>query len=121
MATQILDHPLRPALEEPEPARRFRAWRKLRRHKPALIGGVVVLLFIVAAIFAPVLAPGDPTATNWLSVRKPPSAQFWFGTDDLGRDILSRSIHGGRLSLFIGLSVVVFTGVFGTLIGAVSV
>ena len=113
MATQILDHPVHPALDEPEPVRRHRVWRRLRRHKGALAGGIVVLLFIAAALLAPVLAPGDPAATNWLAIRKPPSAEFWFGTDDLGRDILSRLIWGARASLAAGVVSVVIAVLVG--------
>jgi len=81
----------------------------------------VVLLFLLAALLAPWLAPHEPTATSWLTVRKPPSAQHWLGTDDLGRDTLSRLIWGARASLAAGVvsvAIAVLVGVpFGILAG----
>jgi peptide/nickel transport system permease protein len=83
------------------PARR--ALRRLFRRKGAVIGMAVIAIFIVLALMAPVIAPYDPVATSWSLVRKPPSALHWFGTDDLGRDILSRTIYGARASLLAGV------------------
>jgi peptide/nickel transport system permease protein len=79
-----------------------RAWRRLLKRKGAVIGLVVIVLFIVLALFAPLIVPYDPIATGWSLVRKPPSALHWFGTDDLGRDILARVIYGARASLMAG-------------------
>jgi peptide/nickel transport system permease protein len=83
------------------PARR--AWRRLLRHRVAMVGLVVVIAFIAIAILAPLIAPYDPARTNWAAIRKPPSAMFWFGTDENGRDILSRVIWGARASLLAGV------------------
>src|SRR6202041_1799184 len=66
------------------------------------VGLVGVATFLVLAIFAPLIVPYDPVATSWSLVRKPPSALHWFGTDDLGRDILARVIFGARASLVAG-------------------
>jgi peptide/nickel transport system permease protein len=82
------------------PARR--AWRRLRKRKGAIVGLIVIAIFILMAISAPLVAPYDPIATSWSLVRKAPSAQHWFGTDDLGRDVLSRVIFGARASLLAG-------------------
>jgi peptide/nickel transport system permease protein len=82
------------------PARR--ALHRLLRRKGAVVGLVVIAMFIVLALFASVIAPYDPIATSWTMVRKPPSALHWFGTDDLGRDVLSRVIYGTRASLTAG-------------------
>src|ERR1700738_5044115 len=82
------------------PARR--ALRRLFQRKGAGVGLVVIATFIVLAVFAPLIAPYDPIATSWSLVRKPPSAAHWFGTDDLGRDILTRAIYGARASLMAG-------------------
>lgn len=79
-----------------------RALRRLVRRKGALVGLAVLTLFICLAIFAPLLSPYDPVATSWLAVRKPPSLLHWFGTDELGRDILARVIYGARASLMAG-------------------
>ena len=82
------------------PARRA-LWRLLKR-KGAVIGIIVIAIFIVGALLAPFVAPYDPIAASWTLVRKSPSAQHWFGTDDLGRDVLSRVIYGARASLMAG-------------------
>jgi len=79
------------------------ALRRLARRRVALVGLAVVLFFTVIALAAPLLAPYDSLATDWRLVRKPPSAMHLFGTDDLGRDVLSRVIWGARASLMAGL------------------
>ena len=90
-----------PAADEMETPSR-RALRRLFRRKGAVAGLVVIAGFIAAAALAPWIAPYDPLATSWSLVRKPPSALHWFGTDDLGRDIMSRVIYGARASLVAG-------------------
>ena len=80
-----------------------RAWRRLRRRKGAMVALAVVMLFVLMAVFAPLLSPYDPTATSWSLVRKPPSWAHWFGTDEVGRDVLARIIYGARASLSAGL------------------
>jgi peptide/nickel transport system permease protein len=82
------------------PARR--ALRRLLRRRGAVVGMAVIASFILLALFAPAVAPYDPIATNWALVRKSPSALHWFGTDELGRDVLSRVIYGARASLLAG-------------------
>jgi peptide/nickel transport system permease protein len=82
------------------PARR--ALRRLLARKGAVVGLVVIVSFIALALLAPWIVPYDPVATSWTLVRKPPSALHWFGTDDLGRDILSRVVYGARASLVAG-------------------
>src|SRR3954447_10671340 len=82
------------------PARR--ALRRLFKRKGAVVGMVVITAFVLLAVFAPLVAPYEPIATSWSLVRKAPSAQHWFGTDDLGRDILARVIYGARASLTAG-------------------
>jgi peptide/nickel transport system permease protein len=100
------------------PARR--ALHRLFRRKGAVVGLVVIAVMIGLALLAPLLAPYDPIATSWTLVRKPPSALHWFGTDDLGRDILSRVIYGTRASLMAGaISVGIAFGV-GVPIGLLS-
>ncbi|RYE34317.1 MAG: ABC transporter permease [Hyphomicrobiales bacterium] len=79
-------------------------WQRLSKRKSALVGLAVVLLMVGLAVFAPLLAPYDPTAQSWTAVRKAPSAAHWFGTDEAGRDILSRIIWGARASLLAGLT-----------------
>src|SRR6202163_4821856 len=79
-----------------------RALRRLFQRKGAVVGLAVIATFILLAVFAPWIVPYDPIATSWTLVRRPPSALHWFGTDDLGRDILGRVIYGARASLMAG-------------------
>ena len=90
-----------PAADETETPSRH-ALRRLFRRKGAVAGLVVIAAFVLLAVLAPWIAPYDPLATSWSLVRKPPSAPHWFGTDDLGRDIMSRVIYGARASLVAG-------------------
>jgi len=83
------------------PARR--ALRRLVHRKGAMFGLAVIVLFVALAVFAPLVAPYDPTAQSWTAVRKPPSALHLLGTDDIGRDILARIMFGARASLLAGL------------------
>ncbi len=80
-----------------------RALRRLLRRKGAIFGLVVIALFVLVAVFAPLISPYDPAAQSWTLVRKPPSWSHWLGTDDVGRDILSRIIFGARASLLAGV------------------
>jgi peptide/nickel transport system permease protein len=80
-----------------------RALRRLFRRKGAILGLAVIVLFVALAVFAPLLTPYDPIVQSWTSVRKPPSALHWFGTDDVGRDILVRVMFGARASLMAGV------------------
>jgi peptide/nickel transport system permease protein len=79
------------------------AWIRLRRRKSAMVGLVIVVLVILAAIFAPLISPYDPAQQSWSAVRKPPSFAHLFGTDEVGRDLLARVIYGARASLLAGL------------------
>jgi peptide/nickel transport system permease protein len=79
-----------------------RALRRLLKHKGAVLGMAVIATFIAIALLAALIVPYDPIATSWTLVRKPPSALHWFGTDELGRDILARVIYGARASLLAG-------------------
>src|SRR5579872_4714068 len=78
------------------------ALRRLMARKGAVAGLVIVATFIALAILAPWIVPYDPVATSWTLVRKSPSALHWFGTDELGRDVLSRVIFGARGSMVAG-------------------
>ncbi|WP_332683871.1 ABC transporter permease [Bosea sp. (in: a-proteobacteria)] len=101
-------------------APRSRAWRKLVRNRAALIGGAIVLTFVLMAVLAPLLPLADPLKSNFLAIRKPPSALFWFGTDELGRDQVSRLFFGAQASLLAGIvSVLIALGV-GVPIGLVA-
>jgi peptide/nickel transport system permease protein len=97
-----------------------RAVRRLAKRRGAMVGAVVVLFFIVVAVAAPLIAPYDPVATSWSAVRKPPSLGHWFGTDEIGRDVLSRVIFGARASLLAGVISVCISLACGVPIGLVS-
>lgn len=99
------------------PRRRFGLLRKLFKHRSFVIGLVIVVLLVLAAIVGPWLTGMDPTAMRMRNRFKPPMQGLWFGADQFGRDMLTRVLHGARLSLFIGLSVAVLSGMVGTLIG----
>ena len=86
-------------------------------NKTSWIGLVVFLIVVVAAIFAPVLAPYDPTDQNILDKLRPPSMEHWLGTDSFGRDTLSRLIYGARISLIIGVVSTLAAMIIGTAIG----
>ncbi|MDT8343600.1 MAG: ABC transporter permease [Thermohalobaculum sp.] len=82
---------------------RSRAWGKLRANPVALLGAALVVFFVAVAALAPLLPVPDPTATDWGAVRKAPSAAHWFGTDEIGRDVLARMIWGAQASLLAGV------------------
>jgi peptide/nickel transport system permease protein len=120
--TMLLDSPLivKPLLTNSAPSRSY--WmlvlRQLRRDPVALIGGLVLVLIIAAAIFAPWLAPADPFKASMLNRLLPVgSPGHWLGTDELGRDMLTRLMYGGRLSLLMGVVPVLAAFVIGTSIG----
>jgi len=92
-------------------------WRRLKRNKAAIIGGVIVLVYVLVALLAPLISPYPPLEGNLAKRLQGPSLENWLGTDALGRDILSRVIYGARISLQIQLAAVVIALVLGTLLG----
>lgn len=91
-----------------------RAWRRLKRRKGAMLALVLLLIIVILAVFAPYLSLHDPIKQGWSSVRKPPSALHWFGTDEVGRDLFARIIYGARASLSAGVisvTIALFLGV----------
>ena len=101
------------------PGRLAQAGRRLRRRPGALAGAVVILLFIAVALLAPVIAPADPNEIS-RDRRAAPSADHLFGTDDIGRDVLSRVIYGARVSLRVGLVSIGIALTAGSLLGIVA-
>jgi peptide/nickel transport system permease protein len=94
---------------------------RLARHNPlAAIGTVLVLIFVTLAIFAPWLAPQDPAQIDLPNRLQRPSSTHWCGTDELGRDILSRLIFGSRISIMVGSSVVAVSLFLGLIIGSIA-
>ena len=100
---------------ELSPARR--ALLRLMRRRGAMLGLAIVVVFVLIALFAPLIAPQDPLQTSWSAVRKAPSAEYLFGTDEIGRDVLSRVIWGARASLLAGLVSVSIAMALGVPIG----
>jgi peptide/nickel transport system permease protein len=94
---------------------------RIARHNPlAAIGVTLVLLFLIFAVFAPWIAPQDPAYIDLPNRLEPPSSHHWCGTDELGRDILSRLIYGARISMFVGSSVVLVSLFVGLIIGSLA-
>ncbi len=100
--------------------RMYSIWLRFRRNTTALFGGVIIIVMIFSAIFATRIAPYDPFEINLPGKHQPPSKIHLFGTDELGRDILSRCIWGARVSLTIGIIASVITITIGITIGLVS-
>jgi peptide/nickel transport system permease protein len=94
--------------------------RRLLRHRKGMIGAICLLLLLVLAIGSPVFAPYDPNELHLLDQLAPPSSTYWFGTDELGRDILSRVIYGTRPALQAGLTAVILAAGIGVLTGLVA-
>ena len=97
-----------------------RAWSKLKANKGALVGLAIIAFFAILAIIAPLLPLPDPNATSWSTIRKAPSAAHWLGTDDIGRDILSRMIWGAQASLMAGVFSVAIAVLIGVPFGLIS-
>ena len=93
---------------------------KLASRPTAMAGLLIILAMIVLALLAPVLSPYDPAQLSVRSRLQPPSWQHWFGTDDLGRDVLTRVLYSGRTSIAVGFAVVVFASVVGVFLGLMS-
>lgn len=108
-----------PAIDAPRSPRRD-AWRRFRRFRPGLIGLIYVLALIVVAIFAPFIAPYDPTEVHTRLRGEPPSAEFRLGNDSIGRDILSRLIFGSRVALTVGFGAIAIALTIGVSVGSVA-
>jgi peptide/nickel transport system permease protein len=94
--------------------------RKLLQQKLAWIGLLICVAVILAAIFAEVLAPYDPSESHYEAILSAPSAQFWLGTDEIGRDILSRVIYGARVSIQVALVSIALAIVLGSMLGMIA-
>ena len=102
------------------PAGRLPLWRRLLQHRSFMIGAILFTIVVVTALLADWIAPHLPNQTNFRYRLGEPNETYWLGTDRSGRDVLSRVIHGGRVSLRIGLMVVLVTAFFGTIIGSIA-
>jgi peptide/nickel transport system permease protein len=97
-----------------------RTIRRFKRRKGALFALVIIAIFVAGAVLAPLISPYDPDLQTWTAVRKAPSALHWFGTDDVGRDVLARVIYGARASLLAGVISVAIALLVGVPIGLIS-
>ncbi|MFD1204435.1 MULTISPECIES: nickel transporter permease [Sporosarcina] len=96
------------------------AWRSFSKNKVAVVGAIIVLFFILLAVFAPLIAKEGLNDQLQSDRLLPPSAQYWLGTDDFGRDILSRIIYGARISLSVGFFSVIASVIVGSILGIIA-
>ena len=120
MTTSALSSQLQPAAAQRATGRGLIIRRFLRNNPLALLGIVIFLAWILISIFAPAIAPYAPLQQDIVNRLQGPNGTHWFGTDQLGRDVFSRVLYGGRLSLPAGVSVVIVAGIIGTIIGALA-
>ncbi|OSM96859.1 ABC transporter permease [Lonsdalea populi] len=110
-----------PVAAAPQAVSGNRAWKKMKRNRSSIAGLIIIVFFTLLAVLAPLLPLADPLATSWSAIRKAPSAAHWLGTDDIGRDVLSRMVWGAQASLMAGVisvAIAVLTGVpFGLFAG----
>jgi len=97
--------------------RRFSLWTAVRRNPTIAIGAVLLAVLLVIALFAPWIATSDPLKIVPVNRLRPPSERWWFGTDQFGRDVFSRTVYGARISLIVGLSVAIISSVLGLALG----
>src|SRR5512133_1936489 len=120
MSTIVAGAPLPvPAALPVKRGKRVSSWQRYRGNRLALVSLVVLGLLVGAAIFAPLVAPFDPDAVSY-DILAGPSAQHWLGTDDVGRDMLSRLIFASRVSLTLGVTVSIVTILIGTIVGCLA-
>ncbi|ANU14585.1 Dipeptide transport system permease protein DppC [Planococcus halocryophilus Or1] len=112
LVTQTIDHPRQSVFGN--------FLSVFMENKAAVVGGLIILFYIFIAVFAPVLAPYHPHDINLDNKLIPPSMEHWMGTDDKGRDILSRILYGSRLSMGVGFAAVIFGGFFGITLGLIA-
>ena len=94
-------------------------WRRLISHRSVVVGGILFAFVLLAALFAGWLAPFDPVDTDPVNALQPPSGEHWMGTDQLGRDVFSRVIHGARPSLIMGVVPMLISSIIGTAAGMI--
>lgn len=107
-------------LKQKKTSQAYLAWMRFKRNKLSVVGFTFVLIIIFIAIFAPLLTPYDPYDTDPFRRLEAPSRAHWLGTDELGRDVLSRVLHGSRIALQVGVLIVLFEGVIGIFFGVLA-
>lgn len=111
---------LPPKAAATRPSRWRTFYRKLRKNKLAMVGGCIVIFYIAIALLAPFIAPHDPYEIDLVNKLKSPSSEHWMGTDDKGRDVLSRLLYGTQLSMSVGFVAVFIGAFFGIILGLLS-
>lgn len=96
------------------------AWHRLKKNKMAIASFIVLVILALVAIFAPLIAPYDPYTQDLSRMNEPPSADHWFGTDDVGRDLLSRVIYGTQISMLVGVVCEAICVPIGVILGALA-
>ena len=96
------------------------SWKRLKKNRGSMVSAAIILVVILIALFAPLLAPYDFKAQNIDLVLQGPSGSHWFGTDELGRDLLSRTIFGARVSMAIAILTAIISLIIGGVYGAIS-
>lgn len=119
-AVSVADGALGQVASAPSRSEGRRVFLQLIRKPMAVVGGLVILAWIAVSIAAPLLSSYDPTEVNVDNRLAPPSAEHWLGVDGLGRDVFTRVLYGGRVSLPVAAVVVVVASIFGTLYGALA-
>lgn len=121
MSETIISSKIFPTSQESERVvlRTPRWWRRFVQQPTALLGLTLTLMVVTLALCAPLIAPGDPFKSVGEALQAP-SAAHWFGTDDLGRDVLAQLVHGARVSLFVGLAVALLSTSIGIVVGGLS-
>ncbi len=99
------------------PVRRSTLWTAIRRNPTIALGGALLALLVIMAVFAPWIATTDPLKIAPVNRLRPPSERWWFGTDQFGRDLFSRTVYGARVSLIVGLSVAALSSLLGLALG----
>jgi peptide/nickel transport system permease protein len=98
----------------------LKTWRRFTKHRAAMVSGVVLLLLLLVSIFAPLIAPYAPDRIDTNTLYSASSSQHWMGTDGLGRDVFSRVLYAGRVSLLVGIVVAVLSALIGVIMGLVA-
>ena len=96
------------------------AWNRLKKNKLAIASFILLVILALVAIFAPLIAPYDPYAQDLTRLNEPPSADHWFGTDDIGRDIFSRVVYGTQISMLVGVVCEAICVPIGVILGALA-
>lgn len=95
-------------------------WYKLKQNKMTWVGVIILALIVLFSVLVPLLSPFDPNKIDLINKFHPPSSQHWFGTDEVGRDIFTRILYGARLSLGVGIFIIVIAAAIGIVIGTIS-